>query len=117
MTTPLFLFLFLFLNTVYITVTHLSVIPIINRWWWLSSWSPIVRASTEGRFGITTPSFLSFLSTSTPWHCCCPWIIGCETNVYKIPETKLARMSVEARCSKAIGTKLAKALRPPPGGG
>jgi hypothetical protein len=83
----------------------------------MSSWPQIVCARTRGCFGITTPSFLSFLRTGTPCRCFCPWITRCETKVYKILGTRLARQSVEARRSKAIGTKLARAVKPPPGGG
>jgi hypothetical protein len=47
-------------------VTHLNVITIIDRWWWLSSWPQIVCARTGGCSSITTPSFLYFLRTDTP---------------------------------------------------
>jgi hypothetical protein len=76
-----------------------------------------VCARTGGHSDITTTSFLSFLSTCTLWHCCFPWITRCETKVCETPGTRLARKSVEARQSKAIGTKLARAVRPSLGAG
>jgi hypothetical protein len=55
--------LHIIITTLY-SVTHLNVITIVNRWWLLSSRPQIMTAWTGGRPGVTTASFLSFLSSA-----------------------------------------------------